>query len=306
MRKLPPEQKTQKYYSALLLLVAVIWGGGFIATQVAIDAGFSSAFIMVVRFALAAIIFSAVFHRDVADLTAKALPSGLLCGTLLFLGFALQTVGLEFTTPSNNAFLTSTNIVLVPFLSWLLFRRRPLLKSFLGAMLCFLGVWALSWQPGAGALAFGKGEILSLLCAVSFAMHTTTLGYFACRVNVRVLNFLQLSVSALLSVLFFLATDRDFGQFRPVPAHLAVLYLAVLSTCLSYFIQTTAQKHVSASKTAVILSLEALFAAILSVALGYDPLGPGLVLGGALVLGSVILVEVDFSRAKKKADNYLT
>lgn len=281
-------------YNLMLLLVAIIWGTGFIATQIAIDYEFSSSFIMLVRFSLAAIIFGVVFRKDVAGIKKQDWLGGLSCGTLLFGGFILQTVGLQSSSPSTNAFLTATNIVLVPFLSWFLFRDRPPIKAFIGALLCFAGVWVLSYEPGAGGASFGKGEVFTLLGAICFAGHTTSLGYFARKAETRCLNFMQLLVAAVLSLALFLIADRDIGQFIPTRGHFAVLYLAVFSTCIAYFIQTTAQKHVEPSKVAVIISTESLFASLLSVVLGFELMRATLVIGGILILASVLVVELNF------------
>lgn len=287
--------RNNRKYTLLLFIVSVIWGTGFIATRIAIDASFSLAFIMLVRFGVGAAVFGAVSIRDIAKMRKADLLPGFICGSLLFVSFFLQTMGLKYTTPSNNAFITAANIILVPFLCWGLFRKRPPIIVFVGAGVCFLGVWVLSWQPGSGAMSLGKGDLLTLLSAVTFALHTVTLGHFVGKCNSNRLNFLQLGTSAVWSAALFFLTDRDFSQFRPGLRHLSVLYLTLFSTCFAYFIQTTAQKHIPPSRVAVIIATESLFASLLSVALGYEMLKGSLVLGGLLVLTSVLLVQTDFS-----------
>lgn len=290
-------------YSIALLGVSAIWGAGFIANRIAFDAGFGPGFILMVRFLLGAAIFGFCVRKDMAGFSRKDLIAGGAVGGVLFCGFALQTVGLQYTSPSNSGFITATNIVLVPFLSWLLFREAPPIKAFTGAILCFAGICVLSWHPDSSSLHFGKGELLTLLGAVCFALHTTSLGYFAQRGNTRRLNFLQLAVAGILSTLFFLATDGNLNQFRPKVAHLSILYLALFSTCLAYFVQTSAQKHLSTSRVSVIIACESLFAAVLSVLLGYEPLRGMLVLGGAMVLLSVWAVEADLTALNRRRPN---
>lgn len=290
-----------KLYTSLLLMVAVIWGTGFIATQIAIDANFTPAFILMVRFVLSALIMVAVFFRDLLQIHREDLIGGLICGVFLYAGFILQTLGLSYSSPSNNAFITATNIVLVPFFTWMLFKKRPKIKAFLASVFCFLGVWVLSMQPGRGlAMHFGKGDLFTLGCAIVFAMHTTSIGFFVKKShNTRAYNTVQIAVAAVLSVLYFLITDSNLSQFSPKVEHLAIIYLAVFSTCVAYFVQTTVQKHLSPSKTAVIIAMESVFASILSVLLGYDTLRFTLVFGGLLVLTSIWVIEIDFKKQWK-------
>lgn len=290
---------SEKGYSVLLFVVAAIWGTGFIATQIAIDAGFSSQFIMLVRFSLAAMIFGIAFRKCLSAMQRTDLVGGFLCGALLFSSFFLQTVGLKYCTPANNAFITATNIILVPFLSWIVFRMYPQRKAFIGAILCFAGVWILSWQSSDTAVLFGKGELLTLGGAVCFAFHTVCLGYFARNIDTKKLNFVQLATAAVFSLLSFVIGDRDLTQFSPSKYHLAVLYLAVFSTCVAYFIQTTAQKHLPPSRVAVIIATESLFASVLSVVLGFEGIKLSLLLGGLLILSAVVVVETDWNVYKK-------
>lgn len=288
------EQKS-RLHSGLLLVAAMFWGGSFIMNQITLDAGLRPTFVLMVRFALAAAILGIVFRRDVASLGRKDLAGGLLSGILFCAGFILQMNGLAHTTPSSNAFLTATNIVLVPFFSWIVFRKRPKVTAFAGALLCFLGVCLLSWQPGGAAPSFGMGEALTLLCAVCFASHIVCLGYFAPRINTRGLNFMQILTAAVLTALFYFIADRDHSQFVPNRGHLAILYLVIFSTCIACFIQAAAQKHVSAPQASVIIATESLFAAVFSVAAGFERLRASLIAGGLLILVSVCIVEADFS-----------
>lgn len=120
------EKKRAEVMGSLsLLIVAIIWGSGFIASQMALDAQMSSAFIMFVRFAIAALIVGVVFHKDLKkNMKKEHIKGGLLIGTFLFLAFYVQTVALQYTTPSNNAFITAANVVIVPFLWWAISKKN--------------------------------------------------------------------------------------------------------------------------------------------------------------------------------------
>ena len=148
--------------SLSLLLVAVIWGTGFIASQMALDANLSSAFIMFVRFAIAALIVGLVFHRDLKQqLKKEHWKGGFLIGTFLFFAFYVQTVALQYTTPSNNAFITAANVVMVPFLWWAVSRKKPGTKYILSSFLCLIGIGILSVNLSSG-ISFQIGDLLTL------------------------------------------------------------------------------------------------------------------------------------------------
>ena len=118
---------------------------------------------MLTRFGLGALVFALVKWRDLRDLSTKELRGGFFAGLFLFLGFALQTFGLEDTTPARNAFFTATSILLVPFFTWLIFKERPPLRIFLAALLCFPGVLILSLDGATLRLSLSRGDILTLL-----------------------------------------------------------------------------------------------------------------------------------------------
>ena len=160
------EKKRAEVMGSLsLLVVAIIWGSGFIASQMALDAQMSSAFIMFVRFAIAALIVGIVFHKDLKkNMKKEHIKGGLLIGTFLFLAFYVQTVALQYTTPSNNAFITAANVVIVPFLWWAISKKKPGAKFIVSSFLCLLGIGILSINFSEG-FAFKIGDLMTLGCA---------------------------------------------------------------------------------------------------------------------------------------------
>lgn len=285
--------KTNNYNARLALFTAaVIWGTGFIATQIALDAGLSSAAIILGRFGVAAAIMLLIFYKELrAKLKKQDLKNGMILGVLLFTAFIIQTLGLQHSTPSNNAFITATNVVIVPFLWWAVSKQRPMKIVFFASFLCLAGIVTLSVDFSAG-FALGFGDLLTLLAAFLFACQITATGVLAPKMDLRVLVFLQLATSALCALIVFCIVDRDFAAFHNPHGFAAVLYLGVFSTCICYFLQTKSQTRVSSSTAAIILSTEALFGAVLSVMLGYDALDARLIFGGLIIFGSVILPDI--------------
>lgn len=284
----------------MLLVTAAVWGGGFLATRIAMDERLSPGAIMFGRFFVAAVVFGVVFLPRVKKAaTRQSIGAGLVMGALLFCGFFTQTAGMAYTSPSRSAFLTATNVVMVPFLWWAIAKKRPPVRIVFACLACLVGIAALSLTPGEG-ISLGLGEGLTLLCAVFFAAHMVASGLFALRYDPRVLVLFQFVMAAGLSFLAFLALDGDFSAFLPSKGLGAVAYLGVFSTCLCYFLQGTAQQYVPPSKTAIILCTEALFGTLFSIMMGYDSLTAAIAVGGAMILGAVLLSELQLPARKKQ------
>lgn len=286
--------------SLLLLSVAFIWGGGFIYTNIAVQSGISPALLLTLRFFIPAAIMAVLFCKELAVSSLQDLKFGLIAGTILFAAFFSQTYGIKFTTPANNAFLTATNVIMVPLLSFVVFKQKPGPRATVCAFICFIGAAVLSWSPGVG-ITFNVGDWLSLLCAFLFACHYAYLGLSAKRIrSAAVLSFFQLAVVSVLSFVTFLLFERPLFSVTALKSGMgAVLYLALFSTGYCYFVQSWAQRRFSASGTAIILSTEGLFGSLLSVLWGFDTPTVTLLVGGGIILFSVILVQLDFDEIKR-------
>lgn len=281
-----------------MLVVAIIWGSGFIASQMALDAQMSSAFIMFVRFAIATLIIGVVFHNDLRENMKKEhLKGGIWIGLFLFLAFYVQTVALNYTTPSNNAFITASNVVIVPFLWWIITKKRPSTKIFVSSFLCLAGLGILSINFAEG-FSLRLGDFLTFVSAFLFACQIIVTGILAKKMDAKVVVFLQFAVATVCGFVMFMLVDRDFSAFTSPKGMAAVLYLGVFSTCLCYFLQTKAQQRMDSAKAAIILSTESLFGSIFSVALGYDKLTVQMIVGGLIILMSIIMTEVKFPSRK--------
>ncbi|MFV0497681.1 MAG: DMT family transporter [Candidatus Fimivivens sp.] len=286
--------------SMMLLSVALIWGGGFIFTNIAVQCGISPALLLTLRFFIPAAIMAVLFNREIAICGPEDLKFGLMAGTILFSAFMCQTYGIKFTTPANSAFLTSTNVIIVPLLSLIVFKQNPGLRTTVSAVICFIGAAVLSWSPGVG-FTFNIGDWLSLSCAFLFACHYAYLGVSAKRIrSAAVLSFLQLAVVSVLSLATFLIFERQLFSATALKSGVgSVLYLAFFSTGYCYFVQSWAQRRFSASGTAVILSTEGLFGSLFSILYGFDEPTMTLLAGGGIILFSVILVQLDFNEIKR-------
>ncbi len=284
-------KKKEAVAVSLLFLTAIIWGCGFIASKLALDAGVTPELLMVVRFVIATLLLGTLFFKRIkANMKKEHILPGIFLGVLLYLGFYIQNIGLLYTTPANNAFLTSANVIMVPFITWALTRRMPGGRKIAASAIFIVGIFILSVDIKAG-FSMSAGDLLTLVCAFFFACHISYNGRLAERMDTTVLVFLQIATSAVLSSIMFFALDGVVTPATTLNGFLPLLFLGVFSTFACYLLQTFCQTRIGAPQAAIILGTESLFGALLSVFLGYDPLSLSIVIGGGIMLFAVFLAE---------------
>ncbi len=296
--------KNKKTMTGALLLAAVIWGSGTVFMQVCIDGGIETGLQMFFRFWIGTLCLGALVHKKLRQISRRLLLCGLLCGTLLFFSFFILTFGLEFTTPANSAFLSASSVMLVPFISWVLLKIRPERKVFIGCFLCLLGVAVLSLQLD-GGIHFTVGDGLTLLSAVFFSLYTCTVAKISAGLDAPLFTFVQLLITAVWSTITLPISGADFSVIGQNRLSLgAVIFLGLFNTGLCYLIQMVAQKSLPPTRVSLILSSESLFGAVFSVLAGYDPFSIRLVVGGCIMMFSILLVETNlFGAPGKKKKN---
>jgi drug/metabolite transporter (DMT)-like permease len=276
--------RTASYPWVLALVgVTTIWGATFVMVRDAVASIPPSAFVAY-RFLAASVLLALARPRAMAARRPGMLIAGVVTGVALFAGYAFQTVGLQYTTASNAGFITGLSVVLTPLLAAVVLRERPGLWPALGAALAFAGLALLSLQR----LEVRRGDALVLGCAVAFAAHILLLGRFAPRYSSYQLAIVQLGTCGLLS----LAWGGVAGELvapRGAQVWLALAVTAVLASAAGFLIQTRAQQVVSPTKTAVILTMEPVFAGLFGFLLAGEHLsargwaGAGCILAGMLV-----------------------
>lgn len=286
----------RKYLGEIFLIItAIIWGSGFVANAIALD-HWTPYQILAGRFLIGAAMLFAVFYRNMRSLNRKAIIQGIILGIFLYAAFALQTVGLQYTTPSKNAFLTAVNVVIVPFLALVLYRRRVDFFELGGAVLAVIGVGVLSLKVNA---AINIGDVLTLGCAVFFALQIFYTAKYVKDSDPILLTLVQISTAAVIGVLVVVFKgDPIVGVERE--GVLALVYLGVFSTTIAYLLQTVAQKWLSETTAAIILSTESFWGMAFSVALLAEVMTFKMVIGAALILCAIIVSETKFSFVKRK------
>jgi drug/metabolite transporter (DMT)-like permease len=276
----------------MLLLVAIIWGVGFIATEYAIDSHLHPFQIMAGRFSIAALFLLLFVKTDLKGIHKSQWLKGSIAGSFLFLGFFFQTLGQSMTTVSNSAFLTATNVVFVPFIAWLMTKQRPKTKVFFLAALTFVGIAVLTVDTiNIGTLNIG--DFYVFLCAIAFASHIAYISIAVKDNNPIQMTLIQMLAAAVLSIAGVLVVrPANLSEIHVSYALPAVLFFGLFSTCLCFLLQTSAQKRTASGKAAIILSTESLFGTIFSVIIGFESLTAKIVIGGLIIFTSVTLMEV--------------
>ncbi len=287
---------------AMLFLVALIWGSGFIATEYALVSHMSLMSIMALRFSIAAVTISLFNWQTFRNISKHEWFTGSIAGCILFLAFYFQTLGQSQSSVSNSAFITATNVVMIPFFAWLLTGVKPTTKTISLACLTFIGVVILTVSFSAG-ISVNKGDLFVALCAILFALHISYLGKVVHNQNTLHIAIIQLIIAALLSLvgglLFSQKSPESVNYALGIPA---VIYLGLFSTCLCFFLQTTAQKRVNPSKVGIILSLESLFGTLFSLLLGLEPVTVKIFIGGGIILTAVMLTEIKIPKRKTEEE----
>jgi drug/metabolite transporter (DMT)-like permease len=274
---------------AVLVAITAFWGVTFVVVKDAVALADPFTF-LALRFSLGAALLTAVAWRGLRG--AALLRAGAGLGVLLFVGFAAQTSGLLYTTPSRSAFLTGLSVLLVPFLSIAFHRHRPPPASLVGVMLAVVGLWALAgaeWAPDAPP-ALWKGDALTLLCALAFALHITLIERMARAHPNAPLVAVQLWTVALLALPTLVVLGPRLSSTPALWS--AVLITGVGGSAVALRLQAWAQARTTAVRAALVYALEPVFAAAYSVALGREVLGPRELVGGGLIILGVLVSEL--------------
>ena len=278
----------------MLLITAIVWGSGFVVTAIALE--YLTAYqVMAGRFILAAIILSLLFGKKFKTFTKSVIWKGVILGTILYIGFALQTVGLEYTTPSKNAFLTAVNVVIVPLIAYLVYKRKVDRYETIGSIITLIGIGFLSLQ---GSMTISIGDALSLACAVAFAFDIFYTNHFVKKEDALSLTIVQFITASFISVIAVLI-QGDIPTTFEKEALYSIIYLAVFSTTIAYVCQNIAFQYTTATKGAIILSLESFFGMLLSVLFLHEVLTGRMIIGAALIMVAILITELKPSFHRK-------
>ncbi|WP_352400619.1 DMT family transporter [Anaerotignum sp.] len=271
----------------ILLVAAIIGGGGFISVKYLLDWGYNPFQVMFGRFLIATICLSLVYFKRFQKISKNEWKMGSILGGLLAATFLLLTVGLQFTTPSVNAFLCNTQAVIVPFFCWWAFRQKPMPSCFLAAFLTLAGVALLSVTE---EFRIDIGAILSFGASVAFSIQMALMGKAVeeCdSIHIALVEHLTVAAIAWVIVLF---TGIQIPPLNGV-AMGNFLFVGIFCTALYFVLQSIGQKYTSANKTAIIITSESIFAAIISALFYGERMGWRGFMGCGIIFVAMILAE---------------
>ena len=287
-------------HDALLVLITLIWGSTFLIVKNAVRLSGPFTY-LTLSYGVGSLTLAIIFHKRLMRITRTEVLSGLVLGMILFTGYALQTIGLQYTTVSKAGFITGLSIPLVPVFAFLLLRQKPTQGAIVGFVLSLTGLFLLSFNDKFN-LAFGLGEILILVAAIAFALHIVNVSKFAPHVDAINLAIVQLTVTSLLS-LIVMPIAREPFVMPPLAVWGSVLFMGVVDVAFTLSAMIWVQQLVSGTRAALIYALEPMWAALFGYVLAGDKLsllawfGCGLILSG-MIVGSVGKIRLSLKKTQ--------
>jgi len=276
--------------SVALVGVTAVWGATFLVVQDAV-ARMPVMDFLAWRFLVASVVMIALRPTCLRNVTRLELLRGIGLGTVLGLGYIAQTYGLRYTSAAISGFITGMFVVLTPVMSWILLRRKTNRNTWMVVALATVGLASLSLNGS----SVGIGELLTLGCAVFFAIHIVGLGEWSSQYEPYAFSLLQIGTVAVISLI------AAIPQGIAVPPDLEVWGVVgitgVLATAVAFFVQTWAQSLVSATRAAVVMTMEPVFAGLFAVTIGGNQLTPRNIAGAACILAAMLIINLKSGRS---------
>jgi drug/metabolite transporter (DMT)-like permease len=270
-------------YTLLLVAVTAVWGWTFVVVQDAI-AIYGVIPFLAARFVLAGAALTPVYATK---LTRRTLLVGGGIGAVLAAAYLFQTLGLLFTTPTNTGFITGLFVVFAPLADRLLFGANISRQVILATALSLIGMALLA---GGGPEGPNLGDFLTLLCAAALGLHIALLSRYAASYHAGALTLAQILAVALLFVVVWPFFDPV--SLPPAGVWVALLITGLLASAGAFLVQTTVQQYIPAARTAIIMTMEPVFAALFGYWLAGDRLVAVQILGALMILSALVIGEV--------------
>jgi drug/metabolite transporter (DMT)-like permease len=274
----------------LLVLVTLVWGATFVVIKNAL-AEITPLLFNAIRMTLAAIALFVIFRKKLHGITRRAIISGFVVGVFLFFGYQFQTTGLRLTTPSKSAFLTGVSVVLVPVFLALFWRRRISHGTLFGVICAFIGLYLMTIPSGGALHGVNLGDVLSAGCAVGFAFQIIFTGRATTHHPFAQISCVMMASCAALMWLTIPLIERPHMQWTPNVLW-AIVVTGLLGTAAAFTIQAWAQQFTPPTHTALIFSLEPVFAWMTSFVVLGERLGVRAAAGAGLILAGVLISEL--------------
>ena len=288
-------------YEILLIITAALWGLSFPAAKY-IGTDVDSVSFLAIRFTIAAFLLFFAFRKHMKAIQLKMALSSVGVGALLAFHSYIQLEGLRYTSSGNSAFITSTNVIFVPFFAFLLFRKKPDKGFFLGLLAVVTGFLLISGVVSLAPFSFhftsvNYGDFLTLLCAILTALYFVLFNALTEKYHDIPVNVLHMFGAAAFMWVFWLFTPEKSIDLSNTVTLLWILYCAVFASAVGFMLLSKAQSKLSAAKVSVICSLESVFAMVFAAFIPgqsgtVEPITLTAALGGILILLCIIKISV--------------
>lgn len=275
---------------------SVIWGSSFLVVKSSMDS-MQPHTLLAIRFTIASLLLSLIFHKKLKQLNKDYFVKGGIIGIFLFMAYSIQTIGIVGTTPGKNAFLTAVYCVIVPYMYWIVKKKKPDKYNIIAAILCLTGIGLVSINS---EFKIQYGDAFSLISGFFYAAHMVSISKLAKDRDPVLLTIVQFGYTAIISWVVTLLFE-DLPKTLSPNAIGELLYLAVFATALALLLQNIGQKHTKPAPAAIILSLEAVFGVIFSVIFFKEEISLKLFIGFLLIFIAILTSETKWSFLRKKA-----
>ena len=283
-----------------LLLIGILWGMGFVTVKIGLNAGMNTFYLMWLRFLGSFVLLSILFRKKIKKVSKDDLKAGVILGIIQYFGYVFQTYGAANTTVGKNAFFTAINVIIVPYIFWILNKKKPDIFSFSASIICMIGVGIMSLDGNLSFTHLNKGDVMTIISAFFFALQVAYTGYFGRKVHPMNLVLLQMLVGGLLFAGTQFATS---GLSEVIPLHgetlMAIIYLVVFSTAIPMMLQIYCQRLTTATKASILMSTESMFAPVFAFFILGERMTLRVALGAIFILFSVVVSETKLGLVKE-------
>lgn len=287
----------ENYVKALLALFlsTIFWGSAGVVMKLSLD-NISPHYLLAFRFGIAALVMLIVFHKQLGHIGKRTFKIGAIMGIILYIEFAFYTYGLQFTTATKSNFIIGAYVILVPFAYLIINRKWPGKSSFFGALICLVGIAFVLLDD---FTAINKGDLITMVSSAGYAAHVVVTAKYVKHEDPIQLNIMQITTGAVIALVVAISSGPVPIEFMAKEGA-SFLYLGIGCTIMPYLLSVYGQQYVKTTTAAIILSFESVVGCVMAILVLNETLTPQLVFGAILIVGSLLITEVDYKKIFQK------
>lgn len=271
-----------------LLFCAVFWGASFPTMKILVGI-YPACWLLFLRFSAGALMIYIFFHRRIHESFRKVIKGGVIIGVMLFIAITTQTIGLRYIGGGRSAFISATYVLMVPFMIWIVNQKFPGWFTILAAVLCVLGMYLLTGDDSGGESL--SGDILTVICAVMFAVHVIAISRYAHDSDPVALSFVEFVSFAACSLASSIIFESP-AEYLSMNGLAELIFTIIFSTFGCYMVQVVAQKYAEPSHATIIMSLESVFGLVSSIIFLNESVTMRMLAGCGLIFIAVMISEL--------------